>query len=804
MKLCMGCMEQVEDDVTTCPYCGFNEITLRQESYYLDPGTVVGGRYIVGRVQSYGGHTVSYLGMDAAENRKVVVKEYLPSDFSTRSEGEKDVTIYSGDGQEQFEQGLSNFLNEANRIEHLQDAEGIAKVYDCLTENETGYVISEYVRGRTLKEILQEGRKYNAEEAAEFIGKILRGLSGVHDMDIVHCDISPETIIVTDDGNIKLMDFGATRYVTTANSKSLAIILKRGYAPEEQYRSKGKRGPWTDVYALGAVMYQMITGAAPQESVERALSDELKEPSKMGIAISNDKENALMNALNVYQENRTPSAGAFLKELTGSNVKRIKVKQKKNKVGKFPLWAKGLVACLACVVIAGGAFMFQRMAGSSPDSLGDEAVIMPDLRGKTREEAEASIKELKEKYGWEITFKSDEDQFVFDLKQEDGTVCTQSVSSGTELYNPDSKRRNEEIEGGLIRDEKGKPKGSITFTFYSTQKLHYREISNLNAFALAKKLDFTLSSDKKFKKKNPDKDYYELDYIKIGERKFSKEELENEENKDQEIPYSNDIEIYYYASEFFYWKKLPDFMSYGSIGSKELAELDVYEYVNEKEFEKKKGKTKSLGDSSLVDNKYAAFAAGGYEPGQIVGQTVEAGEEYNQAQPGETSLKIKVVGTVFSFEGKTGSAFMNEVKAHPEWDGTVKYGFTPDSGGKVSESEGGGWQIATVQAYELNSAGTGADESKPLEYFKLGQGDGPGVFLNIIVKKPVVKQKPEQSKPKGNTTPSNKPTQPPPEPSQPTPEPSQPTPDPTPEPTTPPQEQIPPGGVRDGSKSVSD
>ncbi len=804
MKLCMGCMEQVEDDVTTCPYCGFNEITLRQESYYLDPGTVVGGRYIVGRVLSYGGHTISYLGMDAAENRKVVVKEYLPSDFSTRSEGEKDVTIYSGDGQGQFEQGLANFLNEANRIEHLQDAEGIAKVYDCLTENETGYVISEYVRGRTLKEILQEGRKYSAEEATEFIGKILRGLSGVHDMDIVHCDISPETIIVTDDGNIKLMDFGATRYVTTANSKSLAIILKRGYAPEEQYRSKGKRGPWTDVYALGAVMYQMITGAVPQESVERALSDELKEPSKMGIAISKDKENALMNALNVYQENRTPSAGAFLKELTGSNVKRVKVKQKKNKVGKFPLWAKGLVACLACVVIAGGAYMFQRMAGGSPDSLGDEAVIMPDLRGKTREEAEASIKELKEKYGWEITFQSDENQFVFDLKQEDGTVCTQSVSSGTELYNPDSKNQDEEIEGGLIRDEKGNPKGSITFTFYSTQKLHYREISNLNAFALAKKLDFTLSSDKKFKKKDPDKDYYELDYIKIGERKFSKEELENEENQDQEIPYSNDIEIYYYASEFFYWKKLPDFVSYGNIGSKELAEMDVYEYVNEKKFEKKEGKTKSLSDSNLVDNKYAAFAAGGYEPGQIVGQTVEAGEEYNQAQPGETSLKIKVVGTVFSFEGKTGSAFMNEVKAHPEWDGTVKYGFTPDSGGKVSESEGGGWQIATVQAYELNSAGTGADESKPLEYFKLGQGDGPGVFLNIIVKKPVVKQKPEQSKPKGNTTPSNKPTQPPPEPSQPTPEPSQPTPDPTPEPTTPPQEQIPPGGVRDGSKSVSD
>ena len=337
MKLCMGCMNELEDHLSTCPYCGFNETTLRQESYYLDPGTIIGGKYIVGRVLSYGGHTVSYMGMDAEKNRKVIVKEYLPSDFSTRSEGEKEVTIYSGDGQQQFEQGLTNFLNEANRIQHLRNINGIAKVYDCISENETGYVISEYVEGHTLKEILENGKRYSAEEAANFIRKILQGLVEVHRMDIVHCDISPETIMVTNSGDIKLTDFGATRYVTTANSKSLSIILKRGFAPEEQYRSKGVRGPWTDVYALGAVMYYMITGTVPQESVERALSDDLKEPSKLGISIPKNIENALMNALNVYQKDRTPSAEAFLAELNSREVKRIKVKQQKNKTGKIPV-----------------------------------------------------------------------------------------------------------------------------------------------------------------------------------------------------------------------------------------------------------------------------------------------------------------------------------------------------------------------------------------------------------------------------------------------------------------------------------
>ena len=391
MKLCMGCMNQIEDHLTKCPYCGFNESMLRQESYYLDPGTVVGGKYIVGRVLNYGGHTVSYLGMDAEFNRKVIVKEYLPSDFSTRSEGEKDVTIYSGDGQVQFEQGLTNFLNEMNHIQHLKDAPGIARVYDCLAENETGYVVSEYVEGRTLKEILDSGKKYSAEEAAKFIKKILRGLSKVHKEDVIHCDISPETIMVTAAGDIKLMDFGATRYVTTANSKSLSIILKRGYAPEEQYRSKGNRGPWTDVYALGAVMYQMITGIVPQESVERTLSDDLKEPSKMGISIPKNIENALMNALNVYQKERTPSAEAFLKELSSDNVKRIKVKQRKNKTGKFPVWAKALVAVLACVVLAGGGYVIHRMSGQSPDALDSKVIVMQDFRNKSKEEDRKSV-----------------------------------------------------------------------------------------------------------------------------------------------------------------------------------------------------------------------------------------------------------------------------------------------------------------------------------------------------------------------------------------------------------------------------
>lgn len=742
MKLCMGCMKEMEDHLSACPYCGFNETALRQESYYLDPGTIVGGRYIVGRVLSYGGHTVSYLGMDAEKNRKVVVKEYLPSDFSTRSEGETDVTIYSGDGQEQFEQGLTNFLNEANRIQHLQGAEGIARVYDCVAENETGYVISEYVEGRTLKEILDGGKKYSAEEAADFIRRILQGLAKVHRMDIVHCDISPETIMVTETGDIKLMDFGATRYVTTANSKSLSIILKRGYAPEEQYRSRGKRGPWTDVYAVGAVMYRMLTGAVPQESVERALADELKEPSKMGVSIPKNMENALMNALNVYQEDRTPSAEEFLNELNAENVKRIRVKQKKNKTGKFPLWAKGLVAVLTCAVVAGGAYIIHSNRENNA-SVSKDQTIMKDLRGKTMEEASAYIEELNKENKWDIQLETEES--VFDLTKDNGAVYSQSISPGTLLYTPEKENREETeteekreilLPEGWMQDGEGKITGTVSLRLYTHEKLRYSEIRGLNAFELAQKLKID-TEDKAHFAKAEEKDgtnYFDLASIEADGETITPEELANQ---DLEIAYSGDIKISYYASDFFYWESLPDFAGYGTID--EVPGQPIYQYANEKD--KKQTGTRSLRDSSLIDDGYYAIKSDGYDVGKIVGQTVEPGEEYDGTDPGETPLKINVIGKVFDYQGKTGQEIYDEIREADK--GNSGFSYCQIKGDRGSRGgEGYTWwqnrQVLSVKVYEagVNESGLYYDSEKELKYFKKDGALNQNVCFIITVSEP--------------------------------------------------------------------
>lgn len=732
MKLCMGCMNEIEDHLSICPYCGFNETALRQEAYYLDPGTIIGGKYIVGRVLSYGGHTVSYMGMDAENNRKVIVKEYLPSDFSTRSEGEKEVTIYSGDGQQQFEQGLTNFLNEANRIQHLRNINGIAKVYDCVSENETGYVISEYVEGHTLKEILENGKRYSAEEAANFICKILQGLVEVHRMDIVHCDISPETIMVTNSGDIKLTDFGATRYVTTANSKSLSIILKRGFAPEEQYRSKGVRGPWTDVYALGAVMYYMITGTVPQESVERALSDDLKEPSKLGISIPKNIENALMNALNVYQKDRTPSAEAFLAELNSREVKRIKVKQQKNKTGKIPVWAKALVAGLACVVVAGGVYIVRNTRNSST-VIATNVIQMEDLTGKTEEEVQEYVEKLQ-KQGVEVKYAGIKET-VFNLDKPDGTVAKQTPEVGTILYDPQQKESNtEETQTGQEQTEQAQTEQTqtesmqddkhvteVTVTLNSQTEISYKELRDMgNAYAMAKALQIDTKDKEHFiPAKEGGDNYYDLVSLEISDRTIKKEDLVNLENPDERLKYQKEnIKIYYYETKFCYWDELPNFK-----GKNINDEYQGYRYRNETK-RKKAGKRK-LSDTMIDQNYYAI--EGEYKEGDIVDQNIAPGTKYDESNPGKTQLEVKAIEKVFEYEGKKGKEFKNELSKNQFGFIRCRYENGDDIEGVPDRD------IADVKVYNAEDT----DLENPLDYFEKilnENGQDTHVCFLIIVK----------------------------------------------------------------------
>ncbi len=341
MIRCMGCMEEIPEGEGICRHCGYQQGTDVKEAYYLLPGKVVGGKYMIGKVLGYGGFGVTYIGWDNTLRRKVAVKEYLPSDFATRSYGTDLLTVFSGEATVQFEAGLNSFISEAKRLAKFNRIPEIVDIYDCFVENGTGYIIMEYLEGVTVKEMLKEQERIPVKEAHRIALAVLRGLSEVHKEGIIHRDIAPDNIFINKKGEVKLLDFGAARYATAVQSRSLSVVLKPGYAPEEQYRSRGEQGPWTDVYAMGATLYRMITGIRPEESIERMAEDNLKPPSALGIEIDPNMEIALMNSLNVKKEYRTQDAKTFYEELgSEEKVEPIPVPVQVQEATKIPGWMK--------------------------------------------------------------------------------------------------------------------------------------------------------------------------------------------------------------------------------------------------------------------------------------------------------------------------------------------------------------------------------------------------------------------------------------------------------------------------------
>jgi len=341
-----------------CPFCGYIEGTPAKEAYHIKPGSLLHDRYTVGRAIGFGGFGITYIAWDNKLMQKVAIKEYMPSEYATRVPGNLTVTIYDGERYTEFMTGLQKFLDEAQRLAKFQNVPGIVRILDCFSENLTAYIVMEYLDGMTLKQYLAEhGGKLPYEEAVEFILPVLAALQAVHKEGIIHRDISPDNIFITEDGEVKLLDFGAARYASTGYSKSLSVILKPGYAPAEQYLSHGEQGPWSDVYATAATLYRMITGVVPEEALERKEKDTLKPPSALGAKLPKNAEKAILNALNVRVENRTASAEEFEAQLLSTaNVIRVTEKGEKRFNAKMPLWMRASLIAAAgltavCIVL---------------------------------------------------------------------------------------------------------------------------------------------------------------------------------------------------------------------------------------------------------------------------------------------------------------------------------------------------------------------------------------------------------------------------------------------------------------------
>ena len=399
MRRCENCFSEINDELEMCPFCGYYEDMPMENGVALRPGTRIADRYTVGKVIGSGGFGFTYLAWDDTLQQRVAIREYLPSEFSTRSPGQKRVSVFQGEKNEQYLQGLEKFIEESRKLAKFQNEEGIVKTFDCISENDTAYIIMEYLEGQTLAEYLQKHHVIPEADAVRMLTPIMESLVTVHEAGILHRDIAPENIFICEDGSAKLIDFSASRFASATHSRSLTVMVKPGFSPEEQYRSMGEHGPHSDVYSVAATLYKMVTGITPPDALERrakvenSKKDMLVDPGKINKKVSRVFENAVMNALNVQIADRTKTMQQFIKDLHAETpVKRVYGKIKRIDLYRWPLWAKILVPSVAAVLLLfvilylTGVISFSNMF-KKESKVPEGYVIVPKVVGMSMEKA---------------------------------------------------------------------------------------------------------------------------------------------------------------------------------------------------------------------------------------------------------------------------------------------------------------------------------------------------------------------------------------------------------------------------------
>jgi serine/threonine protein kinase len=320
VDLCMGCME-VRGPTPACPSCGWREDQVPDSPLYLLPRAVLQNQYLLGRVLGHGGFGITYLGWDLNLATKLAVKEYFPSNVATRASGTVSVRPYGSRSEQDYQWGLEKFLEEARVLARFQNQPGIVSVFNFFRANETAYLVMEYLQGVTLERYLEDrGGRIPVDHVIRFLTPVMSALCEVHRAGILHRDISPDNIHINSSSQVKLLDFGAARYALGQQSKNLSVILKEGFAPEEQYRTKGLQGPWTDVYATAATIYKSITGIVPTPALDRLENDDLVPPSSVpGVIVTPQLEACLMKGLAVRAPDRFQSMEDFRAALTGDS-----------------------------------------------------------------------------------------------------------------------------------------------------------------------------------------------------------------------------------------------------------------------------------------------------------------------------------------------------------------------------------------------------------------------------------------------------------------------------------------------------
>jgi len=269
IRRCMKCMHALAAGETVCPECGRPYGSVKAESFALKPGTILDGKYLVGEMLGQGGFGITYIGFDLLLEQKIAIKEYFPMSTGMVSREGRSTVVWSDAVMQKsgVEKGFDSFLKEARKMAKLRSIPSVVGVNSVFIQNETAYIVMDFIEGETLLKKLQREGPMDYGTCVSLMTPIMQALSEVHKHGIIHRDISPDNIMVQNDGRLILLDLGAAKDLDIqgkdGNMQSSQMVAKQGFSPVEQYGRDGKIGSWTDVYAMAATIYYCCTGVLP-------------------------------------------------------------------------------------------------------------------------------------------------------------------------------------------------------------------------------------------------------------------------------------------------------------------------------------------------------------------------------------------------------------------------------------------------------------------------------------------------------------------------------------------------------------
>ncbi len=314
-NLCMSCMREIGDS-KQCPYCGYHADST-QIPPYLPVRTVIANRYLVGKMLEYNGEGATYIGWDLSDKKAVKIREFIPDSFTARTTSSLNLQVMRG-SESVFAELRQDFVELWTKLAKLKGLSALISVTNVVDDYGTSYAIYDHFEGITLREFLLRNKEGYIpwDKAKQLLMPILSTLSTLHSQGIIHRGISPLTLIIGNDGKVKITGFclGAAR----TSRSDLTPQLFDGYSAIEQYGFEGSQGTWTDIYSFGAVLYRTLIGSDPISAKERMTNDRLMVPGKFAETLPAYVINGLINALQILPEDRTRTVEQLRAELSAS------------------------------------------------------------------------------------------------------------------------------------------------------------------------------------------------------------------------------------------------------------------------------------------------------------------------------------------------------------------------------------------------------------------------------------------------------------------------------------------------------